>query len=454
MTASGGNGATHKGEQWRSQTGFILATIGSAAGVGNIWRFSYVAGENGGGVFLLIYLASVALIGLPLIVAETAVGRALRQDRSPATQRLPGLRHWRFFRVVSMVGALVILSFYAVIAGWALRYLVGALDGSLLRVAAAGHGAFFADFIADPVEPLIWHGLMMLATALIVMRGVEQGIETANRILMPALLAAVALLAIYGVTQSGASGGLRFLFAPDWQVLAEPKVYLAAMGQAFFSLGVGMAIFVTYGSYLPQRQNIPTAALAIVAGDTLVAVLAGVAIFTTVFAYGTDPAAGPQLAFITLPQIFVALPAGRILAILFFGLLVAGALTSMISLLEVPVAWCAERTRWTRHQLAPLLGLVVFLLGIPSALGFGPLADIHWNGRGILDTIDFLTSNFLLPCSGILLLALVGWRWSRDAAVAAADLDGTGWAPVWFTLVRWITPLFTLAVLIREVTHG
>lgn len=452
--SSTGDGAPRISEQWGSQTGFILATIGSAAGVGNVWRFSYVAGENGGAVFLLLYLVSVALIGLPLIIAETAIGRALRHDFSPATRRLPALRHWRIFRMLSMVAALTILSFYAVIAGWALRYFVGALDGSLLRVAAAGHGAFFATFIADPIEPVIWLAIMMLATALIVMRGVEAGIETANRILMPMLFAAIVLLALYGLTQPGASGGLQFLFAPDWQVLGNPAVYLAAMGQAFFSLGVGMAIFVTYGGYMPRRQHIPTAALAIVAGDTLVAIFAGIAIFTTVFAYGTDPAAGPALAFITLPQIFVALPAGRILAILFFGLLVAGALTSMISLLEVPVAWCAERTRWSRRQLAPALGLLIFLLGIPSALGFGTLADIHWNGRGILDSIDFIASNFLLPAGGVMLLAIVGWRWGRAPALSAANLRGSIWAPVWYMLVRWITPLLTAVILIRELWHG
>lgn len=442
------------GDQWGSQAGFILATVGSAAGVGNVWRFSYVAGENGGGAFLVLYVLSVILIGLPIIIAETAIGRALRYDHAPATRRLPTLRHWRIFRLLSVLAAVAILSFYAVIAGWSLRYLIGAVDGSLLRIAATGHGEFFATFIADPVEPVVWHAVMMAATVFIVIRGVQRGIESANRILLPALFAAVALLAVYGVTQTGAGAGLRFLFAPDWSVFARPEVYLAAMGQAFFSLGVGMAIFVTFGGYMPQRQRIPVAALAIVAGDTLVAVLAGIAIFTTVFAYGTDPTAGPQLAFITLPHIFVALPGGRVLAVLFFALLVAGALTSMISLLEVPVAWCVRYTRWRRRQAALALGALIFVLGLPSALGFGLLAEVRWHGRGILDSVDFVASNFMLPLGGLLLLTIVGWRWGRTPAIAAADLDGSRWAAPWLLLVRWITPLLVLVILAREFVSG
>ena len=444
------NASTAPADQWKSQAGFILATVGSAAGVGNVWRFSYVADENGGGTFLLLYILSVLLIGLPLILAETGVGRALRHDSGPSTQRLTALRHWRGFRLLAVLTSLAILSFYAVIAGWSLRYFIGALDGSLLRIAATGHGEFFAAFIADSAQPIVWQGVMMLATTVIVLRGVQRGIELANRILMPAMFAAVALLALYGVTQTGASGGLRFLFAPDWSVLREPRVYLAAMGQAFFSLGVGMAIFVTYGRYMSDRQNVPLAAGAVVIGDTLVALFAGIAIFTTVFAYGTDPAAGPQLAFITLPHIFLALPGGQALAALFFGLLVAGALTSMISLLEVPVAWCVEQTGWSRRTAAIALGLLVFLLGIPSALGFGLLSGIRLNGLGILDAIDFVASNIMLPVGGLMLLTVVGWRWGRTPALAATGLDRSVWGTPWFLLVRWVTPALTAIVLLRE----
>ncbi|MGE4219173.1 MAG: sodium-dependent transporter [Alphaproteobacteria bacterium] len=445
------NAPAAPGDQWKSQAGFILATVGSAAGVGNVWRFSYVAGENGGGTFLLLYILSVLLIGFPLILAETGIGRALRYDSSPQTQRLTALWHWRGFRLLAVLTALAILSFYAVIAGWSLRYFVGALDGSLLAIAATGHGEFFAAFIADPAQPVIWQGAMMLATTVIVMRGVQRGIELANRILMPALFAAVVLLALYGVTQTGASGGLRFLFAPDWSVLGEPQVYLAAMGQAFFSLGVGMAIFVTYGRYMSEGQSVPLAAGAVVLGDTLVALFAGIAIFTTVFAYGTDPAAGPQLAFITLPHIFLALPGGQGLAALFFGLLVAGALTSMISLLEVPVAWLIEHTGWSRRSAAIALGLLIFLLGIPSALGFGALSGIRLSGLGILDAIDFVASNIMLPVGGLMLLTVVGWRWGRAPALAAAGFDRSVWGAAWFLLVRWVTPALTAIILLREL---
>ncbi len=440
-------------EEWSSNWGFILATVGSAAGIGNIWRFSYVAGENGGGVFLFLYLACIALIGLPIMIAELAIGRVNRRGDAVPIEHLTRLRHWRSFGVLSVIVAFLILSFYSVIAGWAFKYLLGALDGSLLRIAGDGHGEFFQSFISGPLQPALWQFLMIAATVLVVIGGVRNGIEAVNRILMPGLFAIVIGLAAYGLTLEGSAAGLQFLFAPDWSALGEPTVYLAAMGQAFFSLGVGMAIFVTYGSYLPVRYRIPQAACAVVAGDTLIAILAGIAIFATVFAFGVDPASGPELAFITLPQIFIAMPGGRLVAVLFFALLVAGALTSMISMLEVPVAYLVRRTRFSRRQLVPVIGLAVFLLGIPSALGFGPLAAITWHGRGILDSVDYLVSNFMLPAGGILIVLFVGWRWGGPNARAGADLDGSCWGIAWLWLIRIVTPLLTALIVLRGLAN-
>lgn len=448
-------GVTGASEEWSSQWGFILATVGSAAGIGNIWRFSYVAGENGGGAFLLLYLVCIALIGLPIVIAELAIGRVDRRGATPAIERLTRLHHWRSFGVLSVVIAFLILSFYSVIAGWAFKYFLGALDGSLMRIASGGHGEFFERFIAGPLQPVVWQFCMIAATVLVVIGGVRNGIEAVNRVLMPALFAIVVGLAAYGLTLSGSAAGLRFLFAPDWTALSNPNVYLAAMGQAFFSLGVGMAIFVTYGSYLPVRHRIPQAACAVVAGDTLIAILAGIAIFSTVFAFGVDPASGPELAFITLPQIFLAMPGGRLVAILFFALLVAGALTSMVSMLEVPVAYLVRRTRYSRRQLVPALGIAIFLLGVPSALGFGPLETINWHGRGILDNVDHLVANFLLPAGGILIVLLVGWRWRRRDALTGADLNrsrwGTRWGLVWLWLIRIVTPTLILLIILNGI---
>ena len=446
-------GASGASEEWSSRWGFILATVGSAAGIGNIWRFSYVAGENGGGVFLLLYIACIALIGLPIVIAELAVGRVNHRGAGGPLEHLTRLRHWQIFGVLSVVVAFLILSFYSVIAGWAFKYLLGALDGSLMRIASGGHGEFFEQFISGPLQPALWQFCTIAATVLVVIGGVRNGIETVNRILMPGLFLIVLGLAAYGLTLDGSAAGLLFLFAPDWTALGNPDVYLAAMGQAFFSLGVGMAVFVTYGSYLQVRHKIPQAACAVVAGDTLIAILAGVAIFSTVFAFGVDPASGPELAFITLPQIFLAMPAGRLVAILFFALLVAGALTSMVSMLEVPVAYLVRRTRYSRRQLVPVIGLAIFLLGVPSALGFGPLEALNWHGRGILDNVDYVVANFLLPTGGILVVLFVGWRWGGLDARAGADLDGSLWGTVWLWLIRIATPALILLIFIKGIAN-
>ncbi len=457
MTESSKNGADISSggpqrDEWGSRLGFILATIGSAAGIGNIWRFSYVAGENGGGAFLLVYFAAVILVGLPLVLAELAVGRAARRDAVGAYSVLaPGTR-WHFVGGVAVFAAFLILAYYAVVAGWALKYFVGAIDGSLWTSAGGGYGGFFESFIAGAYEPVIWQSVMVAVTVLVVMRGVRRGIEFANKVLMPVLAVLILALAVWGLFQPGAGEGLAFLFAPDWSALRRSDVYLAAMGQAFFSLGVGMSIFVTYGSYLSGKQPMGRAAGAIVVGDTAIAVLAGVAIFTTVFAFGYDPAAGPQLAFITLPQIFLAIPAGKILGPVFFGLLVAGAITSMVSILEVPVAFFVRRLGVRRTIVAPAVGLAMFIVGVPASLGFGVWSDVIWQGRGILDTMDFVASNILLPLGGVAVAVFVGWRWLWWREVPEAQIDGAWLNSVWLWLLRLVAPALILAIMLHAAS--
>lgn len=431
---------------WGGRTGLILATIGAAVGLGNIWRFSYVAGENGGGAFLVVYVACVALIGLPLLIAELALGRAGHAD-APATfaALAPGGR-WHLVGLLGVVGSAVILSYYGVIAGWALRYLAGAIDGSLWQLAGEGYGGFFADFIAHPFAPLFWQLVMMALAMLVVAGGIGAGIERANRILMPILAFAVAALAVWSSTLPGAGAGYDFLFAPDWSALAKPKLYIAAIGQAFFSIGLGMAVFVTYGSYMARHESVAIVATATVIGDTLIALLAGIAIFGAVFAFGMNPAAGPQLAFITLPQIFLGLPFGRIAATLFFALLVAGALTSMMALLEVIVSWLERVSGLSRRGAVTAAGAAITLLGVPSSLGYGPLSDLAWRGRGVLDSVDFTVSSALLPLGGLLLAVFVGWRWQRAAAIEASGLPRR-FAFLWHGAVRYLSPLVILVIL-------
>lgn len=441
-------------EQWRSRTGFILATIGSAVGIGNIWRFAYVAGENGGGAFLLIYLAFVMLIGLPLVIGELSLGRRAQGDAIAAfTVTDPEPRHsWPLAGWVAVVGCTVILSYYAVIAGWALNYAVGAATGTLWTVAEAGYGGYFQRFVAGTVEPVVGQAVMLVATVAVVASGVQGGIERLNRWLMPTLAVIVIGLAIHAVSLPGAGAGLRFLFAPDWSAFADPDVYAAALGQAFFSLGVGAAIFATYGSYLPRTIALPTSAIAIVVGDTLFALVAGLAIFPAVFAFGVDPKAGPELAFITLPQIFLAMPGGRVVGALFFFLLAAAALTSMLSILEVPVAVAMRRLRLRRRTAALCTGALVFVLGLPSALGFGLLSDIRIGRHGILDAIDAVASDLVLPFGGLAIALFVGWRIERGLAQREADLYGTRAGTVWLWLLRIPVPLAIGLILVRSAT--
>lgn len=439
-------------EQWRSRTGFILATVGSAVGLGNIWRFAYVAGENGGAVFLIVYLAFVALIGLPLVIAELSLGRRAQGDAVAAfTTGAPGpARSWPLAGWLAVGGATLLLSYYAVIAGWALSYAAGAVTGSLWSVAAAGYGGYFARFIAGTAEPVLWQAAILALAVAVVAGGVQKGIERLNLWLMPILALIIAALAVNALTLPGSGAGVDFLFAPDWQAFGRPGLYAAALGQAFFSIGVGAAVFATFGGYLPRGIALPASAVAVVAGDTLFAVVSGLAIFPAVFAFGLDPTTGPELAFITLPQIFLAMPGGRLVGALFFTLLAAAALTSMISLLEVPVAVAMRRLRMSRRRAAPAIGAVVFVLGLPSALGYGLLAGITIGGRGILDTVDGFVSDLILPLGGLAIALFVGWRVERGLALREADLAGSGIGSAWLWLLRIPVPLAIVLIMIRS----
>lgn len=438
-------------EQWGTSAGFILATIGSAVGIGNIWRFSYVAGENGGGAFLIVYGLSVLLVGLPIVIGEMALGRRGAADAVAAFARDTPRSLWRFAGWVAVIGCVLILSFYAVVAGWALKYFTGAVSGALWHAAEADYGGYFREFVADPWAPIGWLCAMLALTVWIVAGGIRRGIEAANRILMPLLALCVIVLAVYSATLPGAAKGWRFLLSPDWTAVLTGPVLVAAIGQAFFSLGIGMAVFITYSGYLPAGTRIPRAAVTIAIGDTLFAVVAGLAIFPAVFAFGMNPAAGPELAFITLPQIFLAMPYGKAVGIVFFGLLSAAALTSMMSLLEVPVASVLHRSRVNRRRAANLIGVTAFALGIPSALSFGVLSGIQISGDSVFDFVNRAVSNYLLPLGGILVCLYAGWCLNRREALSAAGLAGTAAGVIWYWLVRLVAPAMILLVVLDTV---
>lgn len=428
----------------------MLATLGSAVGLGNVWRFSYVAGENGGAAFLLVYVLFVLAIGLPLLLAEFGIGRVTQRESAAAFAHLAPERPWRGLGRLGVAVAFVILAYYGVIAGWALRYFALYATGAAGGLGVEGYAAQFGRFVSRPLEPVLWQFAVMAAMVAIVWGGVERGIEAANRFLMPALALLLLALAAHSLTLEGAGRGLAFLFRPDWSALARPEMYLAALGQAFFSLGLAMGVMVTYASYLSPAQPLPGAAVAVAAGDTLFAIVAGVMIFPAVFTYGVDPAQGPVLAFVTLPQIFSHLPGGAWVGLGFFLLLVIAAITSGVSLLEVPVAYAMRRYGWRRARASLAIGGAIFALGVPASLGFGPWSEVRAGGMAILDAMDFFASNILLPVNGILIALFAGWRWRRAEALAGCDLKDGALGRAWRASLRFLVPLLVLAVLLRS----
>jgi neurotransmitter:Na+ symporter, NSS family len=437
--------------QWRSQTGFILATLGAAIGLGNIWRFSFVVGDNGGGAFLLIYFLTILMVGLPLLWVELAVGRSTQHEAAAAFSTLGRSNPWKQTGIPGVLVSFVILTYYAVIAGWALKYFADFLLQTypLQGGVAAEH---FRAFISSSTAPVLWQAAIMCLTVVIVLGGIERGIERANKILMPALAVIVLSLALHSLTLPGAGKGLSFLFAPDWSAFARPGVYLAALGQAFFSLGLAMGVLVTYGSYLPANVRLPWAGVIIAAGDTTIAIVAAIIIFPAVFSFGMDPSQGPGLAFVTLPEIFARMPFGLLVGTAFFGLLVVAAITSSVALLEIPVAYAMENWHLSRSKATLAIAGTAFLLGIPSSLGFGLFADIRPGGMSILDAVDFVASNILLPISGLAIAVFAGWHWRQADAIAAMAFQRKGLARLWYVTIRYLAPAVILIILLRSLS--
>lgn len=439
-------------EQWQSRRGFLLAAVGSAVGLGDIWRFPYVVGENGGGAFLLVYLLVVLVIGVPLLLGEFALGRRMQSESATAVARLVPASRWRHAGLIGVIAAGLILAYYAVIAGWVFKYAALYLGASPQLLAQEGHAALFQAYVARPLEPLAWQLLGMALTTAVIAKGVEKGIERLSVWLMPLLALLLVGLAVHSATLPGFGRGLAFLFQPDWAMLARPELYLAALGQTFFSIGLAMGVMVTYGSYQPATRPLPGAAVAISLADTLFGVIAGLVIFPAVFSFGLDPAQGSSLTFAVLPQVFAQLPGGRLVGALFFLLLSIAALTSMVSLLEVTVAYAMQRWRWSRPRASLCLGGLLFLLGMPASLGFGAWAGLPLpGGHTILDAMDFFAVELLLPLNGVLLAVLLGWLWPRHEAMEAADLHARRLGRLWHFSLRYLVPVLVLTVLAGSV---
>lgn len=428
--------------QWSSRLAFIMAATGSAVGLGNIWKFPYVAGENGGGAFVLIYLACIALIGIPVMMAEILIGR--RGACSPINT----MRHlardegrnpvWQLVGFMGIVAGFLIISFYSVIAGWVMAYVPRIAAGMFENVTSDGASAIFGDLVSDPERMLAWHTLFMLLTAVVVARGVEEGLERAVRWLMPVLFILLLVMLGYAMNTDAFMDGVDFLFRPDFGALSLQGV-LAAMGQAFFSLSLGMGAIMMYGSYLPKDANITSSAVTIALSDTLVAVLAGLVIFPIVFSNQLDPAAGPSLIFQTLPLAFGHMPGGAMFGTLFFVLLVVAAWTSAISLIEPVVAWMVESLQWSRMRATAVSALIAWVLGIGTILSFNIGADVLFFDKTFFDLLDFLTTNILLPLGGLFIALFAAWMVRREVTREELSL-GEGAHKVWRYLAGIVAP--------------
>ncbi len=438
-----------KREQWGSRIGFILAAAGSAIGLGNIWRFPTAVGQSGGGAFIFLYLIIIFLIGIPLMIGELTIGRRGKRNIVSAFKVIKPGGPWWFIGALGVMAGFVILSYYSVIAGWALSYIFKFLTGQLANLEAGQAANVFGGLVADPIQPLIWHGIFMALTIGIVIFGIDKGIERASKIMMPILFALLFLLAIRSVTLEGAMEGVLWYLTPNFGTI-NINIILGALGQVFFSLSLGMGAIMTYGSYLPDEENIPSAAVLISLADLGIAILAGFIIIPAVFAFGLEPSQGPALIFITLPAVFASLPLGNIIGGLFFLLLSIAALTSAISLLEVPVSYFIEEFKWNRKKASIIIGITIFLLGIPSSLSQGILEEALLFGMPFLDFMDFFSSNLLLPVGGLLTALFLGWIWGTRDTLKEIKKNGVSFSlsGPWEVIVKFILPLVLVYILL------
>jgi neurotransmitter:Na+ symporter, NSS family len=436
--------------QWSSKIGFIFAAAGSAIGLGNIWRFPYVVGENGGAAFVLLYIFFVAIIGLPYMFAELALGRSVQKNPVGAIEAIKPKSAWKWVGALGVLTGVGILSFYGVIAGWTFGYIFKIATGNI---------GDFGQFVSDPWTVILLFALFILLTALIVNGGVEGGIEKWSKILMPVLFVLLFGLIIFANSLEGASKGLVFYLNPDFSKITG-KVVLAALGQAFFSLSLGMGLMITYGSYLSKKENIITSALYIGLFDTAIAIMAGLIIFPALFAMGENPSAGPSLVFVVLPKLFMEMPGGLLVGTLFFILLSVAALTSTISLLEVPVAYMVDEKKVTRKKIVWYVAAFTFIVGLPSALSQGSnefftnfgLIPAYLTSADFLSQMSFLFGDFSLAFGALMLSIFIGWVWGVDKA-GNEILQGSPMfaktRKLWAFLIRYFIPAVVFLILLN-----
>lgn len=440
-------------DRFSSKFGVIAAAAGSAIGLGNIWKFPYIAGENGGGIFLIVYLVFIIMIGVPVMMSEFIIGRKAQQNVFGAFRSLSKSGFWKIIGVMGVLAAFFILSFYGTVASWTFEYLYLAITNGFSGKGADEISEMFTVFSTSSYKPVVYQIIFMALTAAIVIGGIKKGIEKYTKILMPLLIIIILYLDVRAISLKGGSEGLRFLFYPDFTKLS-PRLFIDALGHAFFTLSLGMGVLMTYASYFKKDTNLTETSVNVAMADTIIAILAGIAIFPVVFAFNAEPGAGPGLVFITLPNIFGMISGGYVFSILFFLLLGVAALTSSISILEVVVAYLVEENNLTRVKATIIATVSITIIGVLCTLSIGPLNDFLIFGLNIFDLLDFAASNVLLPLGGMLISIFVGWKLDRNIVIGELSNYGTiriVSINLFLFLVRYVAPLAIFFVFLHGI---
>ncbi|MFX3675328.1 MAG: sodium-dependent transporter [Paenisporosarcina sp.] len=438
-----------KRDHFASRIGFVLAAAGSAIGLGAIWKFPYMAGTNGGSVFVLLFIISTMLIGLPILIAEFVIGRKGQADAITGLKKLAPGKKWYLIGWSGFFFSFLILSFYSVVGGWILSYLGRSILFTFDNNGESYYADLFGSIISNPWEVLIAQAAFMLLTILIVQGGIEGGIERASRLMMPALLIFLIVLVIRSLTLDGAMEGVKFMFVPDWSYF-NGKTLLLALGQAFFSLSVGVAGMMTYASYLPKEQKLGNSALSVSLLNVGISIMAGLIIFPAVFALGYSPNEGPGLVFIILPAVFEQLPFGAFFMLLFFILLLFATLTSSISMLETVVSIGIKNSYDKRKHASWIYGLLIFIVGIPSALSFGVFSEFKILNKTFFDFADFLTNSIGLPVGALLISIFAGYVLSKTDTFTELNISSL-WFNTWHFIVRYLAPIAIILIFINAL---
>jgi NSS family neurotransmitter:Na+ symporter len=438
-------------DRFSTGLGVLMATLGSAVGLGNIWKFPYLTGSNGGAAFLIVYIICTILVGFPILVAEHSLGRRGRSDAVTTFKKLAPKSAWWIIGAMGILAAFLIMAYYTEVAGWVFAYVFKSFGSSLLSTDPEVTTSVFTSLVTDPTQSLIWQWIVLVVVSAIILLGVTRGIEGTTKKLLPILAILLVIIGIRSITLPNSSEGLAFLFKPDFSKITAATI-LTALGLAFFKLSIGMGAMLTYGSYYSDQQNIPVNAARVVGADLTISILAGIAIFPAVFSFGFEPAAGTQLLFITIPSVFASMPFGKFFMVLFFLLTSFAAIGAMISLVEVVVAFLVNFVGMDRKKATIITAIGMAVFGSLAALSNSSLAGVKLFGLTFFDFYDFTTSNILLPLGGLLMAIFTAWIWGWNKYKDTVSNDGTianaSFARIIFTIMKFITPILVAIILL------